>query len=132
MGRDNAIPRSFFGVIEGKRNIPRNNVLFTGALALAGAFVLSYQLAAELLNFGAFIAFMGVNLAAFTRYFLRDKEKKWINAVPPLLGFTICLYIWLNLRTPAKIAGSAWVAVGIIYGAWRTRGFRGQPVRFEE
>jgi amino acid transporter len=132
MGRDNAIPRSFFGVIEGKRNIPRNNVLFTGALALAGAFVLSYQLAAELLNFGAFIAFMGVNLAAFTRYFLRGKEKKWINAVPPLLGFTICLYIWLNLRTPAKIAGSVWVAVGIIYGAWRTRGFRGQPVRFEE
>jgi amino acid transporter len=131
MGRDNAIPRSFFGVISTKRNIPRNNVLFTGALALGGAFVLSYQLAAELLNFGAFIAFMGVNLAAFTRYFLRADEKKWTNAVPPLLGFAICFYIWLNLRTPARIAGFAWLAVGIVYGAWRTKGFRRDLVRFE-
>ncbi|HSB15039.1 MAG TPA: APC family permease, partial [Bryobacteraceae bacterium] len=116
MGRDNAIPKRFFGAIEPKRGIPRNNVLFTGGLALCGAFVLSYQLTAELLNFGAFIAFMGVNLAAFTRYYLRANEKKLINAVPPLVGFTICLYIWLNLRTPAMIAGAVWLAIGIVYG----------------
>jgi len=131
MGRDNAIPRRFFGRISARRNIPRNNVLFTGALALGGAFVLSYQLAAELLNFGAFIAFMGVNLAAFTRYFLRADAKKWSHAVPPLLGFTICFYIWLNLRAPARIAGFAWLAMGIAYGAWRTHGFRREMVRFE-
>src|SRR5205807_10023834 len=57
MGRDNAIPRTFFGVLDPVRRIPRNNVLFSGAVALAGAFLLSYQLGAELLNFGAFIAF---------------------------------------------------------------------------
>src|SRR5437867_773254 len=61
MGRDNAIPKSFFGVVEGKHGIPRNSVLFVGAIALIGAFLLTYQLGAELLNFGAFIAFMGVN-----------------------------------------------------------------------
>jgi hypothetical protein len=42
MGRDNAIPKGFFGAIEPKRGIPRNNVLFTGAVALAGAFLMSY------------------------------------------------------------------------------------------
>jgi putrescine importer len=131
MGRDNAIPKRFFGAIEPKQGIPRNNVLFTGVLALCGAFVLSFQLTAELLNFGAFIAFMGVNMAAFTRYYLRANEKKLINAVPPLIGFSICLYIWLNLRTPAMIAGSVWLAVGIIYGAWKTGGFRRELVRFE-
>jgi amino acid transporter len=38
MGRDNALPKRFFGAIEPKRRIPRNNVLVVGALALIGAF----------------------------------------------------------------------------------------------
>jgi len=130
MGRDNAIPKRFFGYVDPKRRVPRNNVLFTGGLALVGAFVLSYQLGAELLNFGAFIAFMGVNLAAFVHYFVRG-EKRLRYFFPPLAGFLICCYIWLNLRLPAKLAGAAWLAVGIVYGAWKTRGFRSQLVRFE-
>jgi hypothetical protein len=99
-------------------------VLFTGALALVGAFLMSYQLGAELLNFGAFIAFMGVNAAAFTHYYLRQPEKKLGNLLPPLAGFLICLYIWLSLRTPAKMAGGLWLLVGIGYAAWKTGGFR--------
>ena len=124
MGRDNTIPKGFFGAIEAKRGVPRNNVLFTGALALAGAFAMSYQLGAELLNFGAFIAFMGVNAAAFTHYYLRGRERKLTHLLPPVLGFLICFYIWLSLRTPAKIAGGLWLLVGIAYGAWKTGGFR--------
>jgi len=143
MGRDDAIPRKFFGVIEPKRSIPRNNVLFTGGLALAGAFALDriaqwsgiggtgYQLGAELLNFGAFIAFMGVNLAAFTRYYLRASERKLVNAIAPLAGLVICFGIWWNLRTPARIAGLVWTVVGVIYGAWKTKGFKKELVRFE-
>lgn len=131
MGRDNALPKSFFGAIEPKRNIPRNNVLLVGALALAGAFTMSYQLGAELVNFGAFIAFMGVNAAAFTRYSLRQKSHKLTDFYPPLLGLLICFGIWLNLRWPAKVLGASWILVGIIYGAFKTRGFRGDLVRFE-
>ncbi len=131
MGRDNAIPKSFFGKIDPKRQIPRNNVLLLGGLALTGAFVMSYQLGAELLNFGAFIAFMGVNVAAFARYWLRAAEKKWTYFVPPVIGFLICFYIWLSLRWPAKLAGIAWITVGILYGAYKTKGFRRDLVRFE-
>ena len=36
-----------------------------------GALVLTYQLSTEMLNFGALIAFMGVNAAAFKRFYLR-------------------------------------------------------------
>jgi hypothetical protein len=54
-----------------------------------------------------------------------------VNFFPPLLGFLICCGIWLNLRWPAKIAGTAWVLVGIVYGAYKTRGFRADLVRFE-
>jgi amino acid transporter len=131
MGRGNAIPKSFFGAIEPKHRIPRNNVLFVGALALAGTTVLTFERAAELLNFGALLAFMGVNAASFTHYFWRGREKKWTDFAVPTLGFVICLLLWLNLSRPAKIAGSIWMLLGIAYGAVRTRGFRAELVSFD-
>jgi len=131
MGRGNAIPKSFFGAIEPKRRIPRNNVLFVGALALIGSQVISFERGVELLNFGALLAFMGVNVAALTRYYLREQQKKWTNLVPPALGFLVCLLLWLNLSWPAKVLGTAWVVAGIAYGAYRTRGFQSQLVTFE-
>jgi amino acid transporter len=131
MGRGNALPRSFFGAIEPKRRIPQNNVVFVGLLALAGTTVLTFERAAELLNFGALLAFMGVNAASFTRYFWRERQRTLTNFLVPVLGFTICLLLWLNLSRPAKIAGAAWMSLGIAYGAFRTRGFRSELVSFE-
>ena len=131
MGRSSALPKSFFGAVDPKRHVPRNNVLFVGAIALAGAFVISYGLGAEMLNFGALIAFMGVNLAALMRYYVRENEKKLSNLLPPALGFLICLLLWLNLSRPAKIVGAIWMGVGIAFGAWKTRGFRGNLIDFE-
>ena len=131
MGRSGALPSSFFGAVDPRRRIPRNNVIVVGAVALAGAFVLSYALGAEMLNFGALIAFMGVNAAAFARFFLRGSRKWLLDLVPPLAGFLICLVLWLNLSMPAKIAGAAWLAAGIAFGAWKTRGFRSNLVDFE-
>jgi len=131
MGRTSAIPKRFFGAIEPRRQIPMNSVILIGAVALAGALFLTYERGVELLNFGAFIAFMGVNLACFVRYFVRAADKRWMNLVSPLLGFTICCFVWLNLGRTAKVAGSAWILAGMAYGAIKTRGFRGELVRFE-
>lgn len=136
MGRSKALPQSFFGVVDSKHHIPRNSVIFVGVVALAGALlvsagVFSYGLGAEMLNFGALIAFMGVNLAAFQRYFVRSQQKTISNLVPPIAGFLICLLLWLNLSTPAKIAGAIWMLAGIIFGAIKTRGFRGNLIDFE-
>ena len=131
MGRSKALPQSFFGVVDRKHRVPRNNVMFVGVITLAGAFIISYALGAEMLNFGALIAFMGVNAASFMRYFVREPEKKVGNFLPPILGFLICLLLWLNLSRPAKIAGAIWMGVGIAFGAWKTRGFRGDLVNFD-
>jgi putrescine importer len=131
MGRSNAIPKSFFGAIEPKRRIPRNNVLFVGIFALIGTSFLTFERAAELLNFGALLAFMGVNAASFTRYFLRERNRTWSHFLVPIFGFTVCLLLWLNLSRPAKIAGVVWMLLGIAYGAIRTRGFKAELVSFE-
>jgi amino acid transporter len=135
MGRSGALPRGFFGYVDPKRRVPRNNVWLVGGIALAGAFVLGrwggYDLGAQLLNFGALIAFMGVNLAAFVHYFIRQRQRTVGNFVPPLLGFAICLLLWISLSGTAKLVGIAWLLVGIAFGAWKTRGFRGELVRFD-
>jgi putrescine importer len=170
MGRSQALPQSFFGAVEPKRHVPRNNVIFVGVIALAGALLVSYGLfsyglGAEMLNFGALIAFMGVNLAAFVRYDVRERGKSpvlpllltalaiglvlwpgshWMLLLiagiclaflalytPPLAGFTICFFLWKNLSWKAWIVGGIWMLAGIAFGAWKTRGFRGNLINFE-
>jgi putrescine importer len=131
MGRSDGIPKKFFGALDTKNRIPRNNVIFVGAIALIGAFLINYERGTELLNFGALIAFMGVNAAAFVRYYLRAKEKNWTDLVFPLLGFAICFFIWRNLGRYAIVLGTVWMAVGIAYGAVKTKGFQSDLVQFD-
>jgi putrescine importer len=131
MGRSNALPKSFFGAVDPKRHVPRNNVFFVGLVALVGAFALTYELGAEMLNFGALIAFMGVNLAAFLRYFVRAEKKKIANFLPPLIGFALCATLWSRLSTRAWIWGWTWLIIGVIFGAVKTRGFRSELVNFD-
>ena len=90
----------------------------------------AYGLGAEMLNFGALIAFMGVNVAAFLRYYVRSAKRTLWNLLPPVIGFVICLALWLNLSKPAIIVGTIWMAAGIAFGVWKTRGFR-EPMSFE-
>ena len=131
MGRGNAIPKSFFGALDPVRRTPRNNVLFSGALALAGALIISFEKGVELLNFGALIAFMGVNLAALTRYYIRAEHRRLQNLLAPLCGFFVCLLLWWNLNINAKLAGIIWMIVGLTYGALRTGWFRSKLINFD-
>jgi len=130
MGRDNAIPKGFFAAVNPRTRIPSNGIIVVGVVALVGAFVVDYSLGAQLLNFGALVAFMGVNACAFVRYFLRGEHKTLANLLPPALGFVVCLYLWLSLGVQAKLAGFAWLSAGVLYGTWRTSWFR-KPLQFD-
>ena len=117
MGRDNSLPRKPFGLIHPRHHVPRNNVLIVGAIALTGAFLLTYQQGAELLNFGAFIAFIGVNAAALVHYKFRSQEKVLFPFLIPALGIVVCAFIWIHLSHNAQILGVLWICVGVIL-AW--------------
>lgn len=114
MGSENALPR-MFAYVDPRTRVPSRNVVLCGAVALAGALTFSYQLGVELLNFGAFLAFMGVNAASFTHYWIKRADRSWTQAAAPIVGFAVCGYIWLSLRTEAKLAGAAWLAIGAVY-----------------
>lgn len=132
MGRDNVLPRRVFAYLDPKRNTPTLNILLIGAVAYIGALFVSYEQAGEILNFGAFLAFMGVNLATFWQFGVvrrPGRKRRWLgDIVIPLLGFLFCLWIWLGLKMPAKIVGGLWLTVGFAYSAIKTRGFRDRPI----
>jgi putrescine importer len=121
MGQDGALPRKFFGAVHPKNRIPRNNVLLIGAICLIGALAFSYQLGTELLNYGALLAFMGVNLAAMLRAWKEGKMRLWFPVVVGMCGFVTCLFLWLNLGLLARIVGTIWACLGILLWLFRRR-----------
>ena len=50
------------------------------------------------------------------------------DLIVPGLGFVICLAIWLGLGKVTKIVGCVGFAIGLIFSAIWTRGFRMKPV----
>jgi len=141
MGRDGVLPRKFFGRLKPGTSTPVNNILLIGGVAFAGAELLyhignAYEHAGELLNFGAFLAFTGVNLACFWQFTVLAQRKgvKWRlvqDALVPLTGFLVCGYIWWNLNHLAKTVGGIWFAIGILYVGYKTNWFRSAPVMID-
>ena len=134
MGRDNVLPRAVFGRLDA-HNAPTLNIWLIGGAALIGAFLLDYERATELINFGAFLAFMGVNAAAIRTYWFNPPpgyRRQWLtDVVVPALGLLFCLWIWSSLPTPAQVVGGIWFAMGLLYAAILTRGFRRRPVMLD-
>jgi putrescine importer len=111
MARDNVLPARWFA------GHTARNIVFLGVVTLIGALCLSYEQAAELINYGAFLAFMGVNLACMRVFVPRSRkwaQKLLLDTCIPLSGFLFCFLIWWALPRPAKIAGTIWLAAGAL------------------
>lgn len=141
MGRDNVLPKKFFGQLKPGTSTPTNNILLIGGLSFAGAILLyhignAYEHAGELLNFGAFLAFMGVNFACFWQFSVIAKKtgaqrRLLADAILPLIGFAFCAMIWWNLNSLAKTVGGIWFAIGLLYVGSKTNWFRSAPVMID-
>src|SRR6185312_3399159 len=140
MGRDNVLPRGVFGYLSPGSSTPTYNILIIGLVTFGGAIALNrignaYEHAGELLNFGAFLAFMGVNFATFWQFAVHrrtgERLRVLADIVLPLGGFAFCALIWWNLNTLAKVVGGIWFAIGLIYVGITTRGFRQAPAMID-
>ena len=141
MGRDGALPKKFFGHLRPGTSTPTFNIVFIGALAFVGAVFLNsagsaYEHAGEMLNFGAFLAFLGVNFACFWQFTIIARRSGASSnvlrdAVLPLIGFSFCGMILWNLNRLATIVGGIWFVIGIIYVAVKTNLFRSAPVMID-
>ncbi|HEX4022878.1 MAG TPA: APC family permease [Acidobacteriaceae bacterium] len=115
MGQEGALPKKFFGAVHPKNRIPRNNILLIGAIVLVGGLMMSYELGTELLNYGALIAFMGVNLSsAVWGWRQKDRGAQWFPILLSLAGLGTCFFLWIHLGSLALIAGTIWASIGIL------------------
>jgi len=109
MGRDDVLPKKIFGHLSVK----------------------PWEHAAEVVTFGALLAFMGVNLAAL-RHFWFSREaighrNFFFDAFIPSFGIVFCFVLLLSLQMWTKWAGLIWLVIGIAYAAYKTRGFKLRP-----
>ena len=128
MGRDRLLPYWLFGYVHPKLGTPIYSVLLMSGIHLAGALILKYTEAAELVNFGAFLGFIAVNLCVIRHYWLRLGQRRggrlFSNLLLPALGVSVSVYIWMHLSRFALALGGLWIALGFLYLCLLTRGFK--------
>lgn len=129
MGRDGALPKRLFGSLN-HAGVPAANLILVALLASTAMF-LDLGQAASLINFGAFVAFVFVNLAVIFTYVRFVKERGLRTAIGfivfPAIGVALNAALWFSLEPSAMLVGAIWVVVGLAYLLWRTRFFRVAP-----
>jgi len=129
MGRDGVLPKKFFAHVHPKYKTPSRNILFLGVLAAVVASFTDLLSISSVINFGALAGFTIVNLAVIRHYFFKEGKNKgaWnicSYLIAPAIGAIVCFLIWLNLGKFALILGGIWTAIGFIYLAIATKGFK--------
>lgn len=129
MGRDGILPRAL-GRVWAARRTPAVAVLVVAATSLL-TFVLDLATLASLISFGALAAFTAVNLAVVKHYWVDQGERGpravLTSLVLPLVGVGLTVWLWTSLSRTTLVVGLVWLAVGGLWLAWTTRGFR-RPV----
>jgi len=129
MGRDEVIPKKFFTYLS-KRKVPVYNILLMGVLGIIGS-ALALETVITIINFGALIGFIMVNLSVIVHYYVKNKRRGFGNTVKylviPGLGMITCTILLFSLTPQAKWVGITWLAIGVIYAAATTNFFRKTP-----
>ncbi|WP_217143853.1 APC family permease [Streptomyces sp. AC627_RSS907] len=126
MGRDDVLPRRFFGALHPRTQTPVLSLLLTGAMCLTGLDI-GLQTATSFINFGAFSAFTMVNVCVVV-FYLRNRDISGGSllgyVVVPALGSCVTVYLITQLSSDALTIGLTWLAAGCAYLLWLTRGFQ--------
>ncbi|MDC0933530.1 APC family permease [Arcobacteraceae bacterium] len=122
MGRDGLLPKSIFGKLHATFKTPYITILLVGFVGLI-AIQMDVAASTSFINFGAFIAFIFVNLSAIREFFKLEKEKRTVTSIIthiliPIIGTIAVMKLLVSLDTNALIFGSIWLSVGVFYLAY--------------
>ncbi|MDF9777077.1 APC family permease [Pseudomonas baetica] len=130
MGRDGVLPKAFFGTLHERFGTPINSILLCAVVALL-ALKLDVTTSTSFINFGAFLAFSLVNLSVIFHYWIGGEKKGLRELVLfllfPFIGLAADLWLMVSLDHLAVYLGLSWLAIGVVYLAVLTGGFRRQP-----
>lgn len=135
MGRDNILPKKFFGKMN-KNGVPVNNLIVVAIIGLVAiVFAENVMAGAELISFGAVTGFILVNVSVPVYFFKKRGERGgkaiFLYGVLPVIAVVVCGVLWVNMSGSAKTIGFVWLAVGLIILAVKTKGFRQLPPEME-
>jgi putrescine importer len=134
MGRDDVIPRRIFGHLNPKTGNPNYNEWIVGVLAYIAVLTIPWERAAEIVTFGALVAFTAVNLVTLLHFWFSPaavgRRQFFSDAFVPGFGAVFCFVLLIGLQPWTKYAGLIWLAVGLIYASYRTRMFTLRPKLF--
>jgi len=117
MGRDNLIPKKFFGYINPKTQVPTYSLILTAIIILAGSILIPISIITNIVAFGSLWGFTFVNLSVIVYFFCRKRSGRvFQHLILPIIGMIVCLTIIFTGMAPlAKILGFSWMGIGVIY-----------------
>ena len=134
MSRDKMMP-AFMSKVHPKYQTPYITVLLIAVIIFIVSFIHPMQLV-RFVNFGALSSFIMLNVAVFWFFFIREKRRKTFNDFVafflfPAIGSFILGYVWSGFDGPTLALGFGWLAVGFIFAAIKTKGFKEVPEAFK-
>ncbi|WP_010499687.1 APC family permease [Paenibacillus elgii] len=132
MSRDKLLPFSgFLAKVHPNYKTPANATIFVGVVSVFVAIFLSLDFITKIVNFGAMSTYMLLNLSVVTHFFFKKKRRGFVNFiryfVSPLIGFSVIAFIWSGFDRITYIIGFTWLAIGIVLGAFKSKGYKEVP-----
>ena len=115
MARDGQLPK-LLAHVHPVRKVPDRAIFLIAAITLVlGLWLVDeLELLASMVSFGALLGFVMLQLSMMTHFLWREKSRDWLrHLVIPAGGLAIIVYVLINAQIDAKIAGAAWMIVGL-------------------
>ena len=119
MGRDRQLP-SVLARIHPTYRTPYVGMLVTAAISLAVALYMKNKLddLASIVNFGALSGFLFLHVSVLARFAFGQRSRAWAaHWLVPICGILVVLLVFSGMSGLAVKVGTAWLAVGLLYGA---------------
>jgi len=135
MSRDKMMP-SFLSKVHPIYQTPYMSTILVALISISIGAIISMDQLTSMVNFGALTGFIFLHIAVIWHFVIKQKKTDakslFQYLLLPLCGLVIIGYVWLNLQVNAKITGFAWLAIGLVYVAYKTKFFREKPPVFME
>jgi amino acid transporter len=118
MGRDRQLP-SALARVHPRYHTPYMSMLVTAALSLAVALYMKNRLddLASIVNFGALSGFLFLHVSVLAYFGVRRGSAVWVKHwLVPICGIVVVLGVFSGMSALAVKVGTAWLAVGLVYG----------------
>ena len=138
MSRDNVLPgvSGLFRKVHPRFQTPYIATIAVGIFSILVAELSTVEDLARLVNFGALTSFILLNLAVYNFFWRREKMrggKALLNyVICPFCGVLILGYVWLSFDSMTQIVGFSWLAVGLVIGYVKSKGYKVVPEAFRK